>query len=353
MNIKAAIKTYSVHFKDDLRFIKRLLKYENVFFVIDKNVWILYQDSFDGIAKDSLYVLDACEENKVIDTALDICESMVKMNAKRNAHLVSIGGGITQDVTGFTANILYRGIKWTFVPTTLLASCDSCIGGKTSLNYKSYKNLLGTFFPPDEIFVCPKFFETLKKNDLESGLGEVVKFNVMGGKETLDDIESSISSLLRLDSPTVNRFVENSLQYKKTIIEEDEFDRGRRVLLNFAHTFGHAFEASSAYEIPHGSAVALGMVSANAISVSRQMLSKETDGRIRGLVARILPKYLPDMIDDGAVISAIRKDKKQVGEMITAVLLDDSQNLHVVHDVTEDEVVLACDAARYFLDSLE
>lgn len=352
MKIKAAIKTYEVRFEKDFAFLSDLASTPNAFFVIDRNVWDLYKDEFSNIPSGALYLLDAVEEKKVVATALEICELMVKLNAKRNAHLISVGGGITQDVTGFAANILYRGIAWTFVPSTLLAACDSCIGGKTSLNYKSYKNLLGTFYPPDLIYVCPPFFKTLAKKDLESGLGEVVKFNVMGGSGTLSSIEQSMPELLKLNSTVVNKFVHNSLEFKRDIIEEDEFDGARRVLLNFAHTFGHAYEVSSKYEIPHGSAVALGMISADAVSMSRGILDDALDGRVRALVKRIMPSYDPRLIEDDVVIAAIRKDKKQVGSQLTAVLLDSDQNLHVVHDMTEDEVRLACSAARQFLKGL-
>lgn len=353
MNIKSATKTYEVRFESDFSFLRELAATPNAFFVVDKKVWDLYRDELSVIPEGALYKLEAIEENKVIETALAICESMVQMNAKRNAHLISLGGGITQDVTGFAANILYRGINWTFVPTTLLAACDSCIGGKTSLNYKSYKNLLGTFFPPNVIHICPLFFKTLSKPDLESGLGEVVKFNVMGGPETLSAIEGALPELLELNADVVNRFVHNSLEFKREIIEEDEFDGGKRVLLNFAHTFGHAFEASSEYRIPHGSAVALGMVSADAVSRSRSLLGDKLDSRVKALVREIMPAYDADLIKDDAVLAAIRKDKKQVGEQLTAVLLDDDQRLHVVHDMTEAEVHVACDAARDFLEDIE
>lgn len=353
MKIKAAIRTYDVHFEETLDFLNNLIRVENAFFVIDKNIWVLYKAKLESIPEQNLYVLDATEEKKVIETALDICERIVSMNAKRNVHLISIGGGITQDLTGFAANVLYRGIAWTFVPTTLLAACDSCIGGKTSLNYKSFKNLLGTFYPPNDIYICPDFFKTLSKHDLESGLGEVVKFNVMGGEETLRAIEVALPKLLALDPKTVNAFVHNSLQYKKAIIEEDEFDGGKRVLLNFAHTFGHAFEVSSQYVVPHGSAVALGLVAANSVSIERGYLSKELDARIRVLVNQITPSFSPDYINSDIVLAAIRKDKKQTegDEKLTAVLLDDSLNLRVVHNMKEIEVRMACDVVRRFLAS--
>ncbi len=349
MMVKAAIKEYEVIFENNLLFFNDLLKAKNAFYVFDRKVWDLYKGKIGHINENNLFLLDATEDRKVIDTALDICEAMVGMNAKRNAHLISVGGGITQDVTGFAANILYRGIAWTFVPTTLLAACDSCIGGKTSLNYKSFKNLLGTFYPPDRIFICPEFFSTLTEADLKSGLGEVVKFNVMKGEPSLVALERNMQKLLELEPAIVNEFVRNSLDFKKGIIEEDEFDGGRRVLLNFAHTFGHAFEVSSDYVIPHGSAVALGMVAANSLSQDRGLLSAEKARRIERLIDRILLDYATELIDSDVVLEAIRKDKKQIGSQMTAVLLGSDHDLTVIHDMTESEVRDACAYVQEYL----
>ena len=183
MMIHSKTKDYAVIMEKDMGFLTGLIAEENTCFVIDRKVYELYKDLFMGILEERLYLLDALEENKTIDFVLSICEKMTAIPAKRNACLVSIGGGITQDITGFAANILYRGIRWIFVPTTLLAGCDSCIGGKTSLNYRKYKNLLGTFYPPDELHICPIFFDTLSERDFKSGLGEVIKFNLMKGKK--------------------------------------------------------------------------------------------------------------------------------------------------------------------------
>lgn len=174
----------------------------------DKNFVDLYGDElFNNINKNQMYIMEAVEEKKTIDTALEICEIMTNIPAKRNAKLISFGGGIVQDVTGFVANILYRGIHWRFYPTTLLAACDSCIGGKTSLNYKKFKNLLGTFYPPDEINICTPFFKTLSERDFQSGLGEVVKFNVMFGEAGIKKMEDNIDALLRREDAKLAGFV--------------------------------------------------------------------------------------------------------------------------------------------------
>lgn len=350
MDIVSKFKTYSVDFIQDLKVISNYAEDSAVYFAIDQNVLSAYQQFFTGLPIDRLFIIDAIEQKKNIGTVIAICEKMTSMASKRNTHLVSIGGGITQDITGFVANALYRGIRWTFFPTTLLAACDSCIGGKTSLNCKGFKNLLGTFYPPDEIKIYPDFFKTLSERDFHSGLGEVVKFNVMAGHDGIDRIEQNIDRLLSRDNKTVSDFCHTSLQFKKAFIEEDEFDKGRRILLNFAHTFGHAFETSSSYEIPHGSAVAMGMIVANRISVERKMLDEAFAIRIENVCRKILTlKLEPSWFAYDKIISAIRKDKKQVDEHIRAVLMNQDLSLSVHNNISEGEIK---DALEYLKNML-
>lgn len=345
MKIKSHLKEYDVVMESDINFIEDILRIDHAEYVIDRNVYQLYEKSFKSIPQERLLLIDALEENKILDTALEICERMTEIPAKRNAVLVSVGGGIIQDITGFAANILYRGIRWVFIPTTLLASCDSCIGGKTSLNYKKYKNLLGTFYPPDRIHICAQFFKTLSDRDFQSGLGEVVKFNIMAGEEGLRAIENNISALLKREDSVVNDFVEGSLLFKKTFIEMDEFDQGERIKLNFAHTFGHAIEVITEYAIPHGTAVAIGMIMANSISVKRGLLSEETSKRSEQVLLKVInidSALLDRKIED--YIRVMRKDKKQTGNSLTIVLMcdrDKKDNLVVVHDLMEEEIQAA------------
>ena len=171
-----------MEFVESLSLLGELAAEDDTFFVIDRAVYERYREQLPAGSAGRLFLMEAAEEHKTIATALAICEQMTAMPAKRNTHLMSIGGGIVQDVTGFVATSLYRGIRWTFLPTTLLAACDSCIGGKSSLNYKGFKNLLGSFYPPDQIYIYQPFFRSLSPRDYCSGLGEVVKFNVIAGK---------------------------------------------------------------------------------------------------------------------------------------------------------------------------
>lgn len=342
MIIHSKFKDYDVVMEKDFSFLDKLTCLQNVQFIIDRKVYDLYEKYFQSVPKERLILLDATEENKVIHTALNICEKMTEIPSKRNTYLVSIGGGIIQDITGFVANVLYRGIKWIFVPTTLLASCDSCIGGKTSLNYKKYKNLLGTFYPPDEIHICAHFFSTLSVRDYKSGLGEVIKFNIMAGQEGLSNIENNIDGLLSRQQEVIDKFVESSLSFKKNFIEIDEFDKGERIKLNFAHTFGHAIEVVSHYEIPHGTAVAIGMIMADSISVKRGILSEETAKQSERVLLKVIDIDLALLeVDLSQVIAAMRKDKKQTSDNLTAVLLSDNHDLVLVHDISTDEVKYA------------
>lgn len=351
MIIHSSLKEYVVNMYTDLEKAQNIEINDNVFVVIDKTLYELYGEKvFQYIHPDRTYLLNALEENKTIDTALEICELMTRIPAKRNARLISFGGGIVQDITGFVANILYRGIHWTFYPTTLLAACDSCIGGKTSLNYKEYKNLLGTFYPPDEINICTPFFDTLSERDFKSGLGEVVKFNIMYGEQGIVKMENSMDMLLARDRGKIKEFIESSLEFKRKFIEEDEFDKGVRINLNFAHTFGHAFESVSKYAIPHGTAVAMGTIVANRISYMRGWLTAERASRVEKILLKIISIDLDNkVLNMEAIIKAIHKDKKQVGKELTAVLMRDNMELQIVHDVDKNEIE---EAVKYLYNIL-
>lgn len=340
MEIKSRFKTYTVNFVENLAGIHSLAKSQETFFVFDAHVYELYKSELPKIPTDRLYLLEALESNKNMSTVLDICEHMTTMAAKRNTHLVSVGGGIVQDITGFVANCLYRGIKWTFYPSTLLAACDSCIGGKSSLNYKGFKNLLGSFYPPDEIYIYPQFFHTLSDRDYCSGLGEVVKFNVIAGEEKFVKLENDIDDILNHDYKKLSYYVHSSLNFKKKFIEEDEFDKGSRILLNFAHTFGHALESVSDYAVPHGSAVAIGMMIANNISFQRGFLDKEYTNRIVHVCKKILGNIVikSDWMNIDDWIAAIHKDKKQTSESINAVLIKKDKKLAIFKDIEKNEI---------------
>src|SRR3989338_4299531 len=251
--IKSRIRDFSVEFVDDFSFVDELLDIKNYVVITGQTVYKYYKDViFCRFPKDRLIILKLDEQRKTLSTVTEIYKKLLPLTAKKNLTLISFGGGINQDVTGFVASTLYRGINWIFIPTTLLAMADSAIGLKTSLNHESCKNVLGTFYPPTRIFINTDFLKTLKKTDFISGVGEIIKLMLMKNKplKSLDDSIKKIEKLkLNNDKKFITNIIKESIEIKKSYIEGDEFDLGKRNLLNYGHELGHALEAASNFKI--------------------------------------------------------------------------------------------------------
>jgi 3-dehydroquinate synthase len=309
--------------------------------VADRNVYELYPELFnEKFPADSVFLFDATEENKILDTACRMYEWLTLRAAKRNMTLVSVGGGITQDVTGFVASTLYRGINWLFVPTTLLAQTDSCIGSKTSLNFQRYKNLIGTFYPPTKLYINTDFYATLSPLDYYSGVGEIIKLQLMK-KNGAPSVERLAETLSRCkDDPSfLAAVVEQNLAIKISYMENDEFDRGERNLLNYGHCLGHALETASQYEIPHGIAVNIGIVFANFIALRR---GNVPEAYVMELLEKVnLPNIHMELKEayfgDEELLQAIGSDKKRVGVGFSVVVPDANKKLSKIDDVNEEE----------------
>ncbi len=346
MIIKSYLKEYEAEFCTDFGFLEHIKHIGNPFFIVDKKVYELYKETLEAVIQNApVYLLNAVEANKNIDQVFQIIDQMVGLRSKRNTNLVSIGGGIVQDVSGFAANILYRGISWTWIPTTLLAQADSCIGSKTSLNYKNYKNLLGYFYPPDKIYVNTEFIHTLEQEDYCSGLGEIVKCALMGGYESYRETAKNIEDLLLRSDEILLKEIRKALAFKKNVIEKDEFDQGYRNIMNFGHTFGHALESTSAYAIPHGQAVSFGMMIANAISQARGYISCERRNEVFSTLAAIVNNNLlkPEYLAPESYLGALKKDKKYTGDLHSCILWNGNE-VRKHNDVTDEEILRACNA---------
>lgn len=276
ITIKSNIRDYTVSFPESFQFLQELEQYRERCYAIDKNVWRLYSEGpLKDLRHSDVIVLPIEEELKSLESVQKLYDYLVQRSAKRNLTLISIGGGILQDISGFAASTLYRGINWVFIPTTLLAQADSCIGAKTSLNYKAFKNLIGTFYPPSQVLIHTPFLLTQEDVDFYSGLGEVVKLHMIGGTDSMHRIIAALPAIIGREPDALLESVQSSLLIKKGFITEDEFDTGRRNMLNFGHCFGHAIESAARYEIPHGQAVVLGMLLANIVARERGLLSDE------------------------------------------------------------------------------
>lgn len=336
LKLKSNIHNYEVSFEENFDFLEEFKEIEHKAYVIDKNVYRLYKNKFKDIKKNELFLFNAIEENKTINSVQEIYTFLAKFKAKRNLTLISFGGGITQDVTGFIASTLYRGIKWLFVPTTFLAQTDSCIGSKTSLNFDTYKNILGGFYPPNKIYIQPQFLNTLTKKDFFSGIGEVIKFALLK-EEYPKNFEQIIKTVKNLkNNKKLLQAIHSTMSVKKAYIDEDEFDTGKRNLFNYGHCFGHALENSSHYKVPHGIAVTIGMIYANIIAFKRGLLSKERYKFLNDslLLPNIYINLKKEYFEETILLESMKNDKKRVGKDLTIVIpIDDEIRASKVNDL--------------------
>ena len=266
--------------------------------LVDKNVQQLY-----NINHDKMIIIEATEQNKSIETVLNVCEQLTKFSFDKGFTLIVIGGGIIQDIGAFTSKIYKRGINWVFYPTTLLSQCDSCIGGKTALNFKSYKNQLALFSAPQQVIIDTNFLKTLSKEDIISGYGEIVKLFLIGGEHYINNI----------DNFDYNAAIYHALNIKKAVVDYDEFENNERKSLNYGHSFGHVIEPLTNYKIPHGEAVLLG------IEIINQIFDKNPT--ITNLINKYTNVDKIKHLDASKIISDLKSDKKVKNGIISFVVV--------------------------------
>lgn len=301
---------YSVSFKPFQNSFK-----ETDVVLVDENVQRLY-----GVRHEKMVVVSATEENKSMEMVLNICEQLLSFGFNKGNRLVVIGGGIIQDLGAYTAKTFKRGVDWIFYPTTLLSQCDSCIGGKTALNFKSYKNQLALFSAPSEVIIDVNFLSTLTKEDIVSGYGEIVKLFLIGGQSYLEMI----------DSKDMEQVIYHSLSIKKAVIEFDEFEKSERRSLNYGHSFGHVIEPMVNYEIPHGEAVLLGIQIVNLLFDNNQTITN--------LINKFTSLQKIKGLDIQKLVDGLKTDKKSVGKSISFVRVDVPGNTIFTDVQIDDEL---------------
>jgi 3-dehydroquinate synthase len=265
--------------------------------------------------------LVATEEQKSFEKLTPVFVWLLENGLKRDGRLLVIGGGVLQDIGCFIASVLFRGVRWEFIPTTLLAQCDSCIGSKSSINIQSYKNQIGTFYAPDRVLLVTQVLQTLPWDEVRSGLGEVLKLHLIAGEEPYRRVMKLLAHA-RTNDAVLPACIRSSLEIKKPYIENDEHDTGIRNLLNYGHTFGHAYESATHYAIPHGIAVTLGILTATFISAKMGLV---TEAYFRELQAALAIWYQPyeqklKQLPLSDILSAIKLDKKNTKAGLHCIL---------------------------------
>lgn len=346
-----------------------LREYPAVYIITDKNT-----ENFAAAVAKSLpenfrgtFTLEADELGKTMDNILKICAWLLENHADRNAMLLGIGGGITTDMTGFTASIYKRGIRFAYLPTTFLAQVDAAIGGKTGVNFENYKNILGVIRQPEFTYVCPEVLGTLTYRDFLSGAAELVKTFIID--DSGDNYEKAVTILSAIHDATdhtsaisshhaeLEELIAAAAKVKAGVVERDEFEMGERRKLNLGHTFAHAIEweahnreqsmgevNAGVHGISHGEAVAMGMIMAAEASEYYYADDKSQPVAIQGLAKKLtedfrrcgLPVECPYPIT--ALAEAMKKDKKSENGIVHFILIRAIGDVRI-EDLPVDDVV--------------
>lgn len=284
------------------------------------------------------------ERTKRMEVIEQAYEQLVAMGADRNSVVVAVGGGVVGDAAGFVAATFGRGVPFVQVPTTLLADVDSSVGGKVGINLPSGKNLVGAFHQPLGVFIDTATLATLPDREYRSGLAEIVKYGVIVDVGFLDLLERHVKELNARDEAILRAVIARSCRIKADVVERDEEERtGLRAILNYGHTFAHAFETLTGYgKLLHGEAVAIGMVCASRLAERRGLVSAaDTERQVRLLEALGLPTTLPEdvTIDPQQALGCMRRDKKAVAGRTRFVLPTRLGHVKTFNDVPDEDVL--------------
>jgi 3-dehydroquinate synthase len=309
-----------VHFGEAPARLREWLGAEQPHFLVDALVAKLHAEALAPVLQSPRTLLiEATEENKSIERIVEVMRTLVEHSLRRDHLIVAIGGGIVQDITCFAASTLLRGVRWKFVPTTLLAQADSCIGSKSSVNLGSAKNILGTFYPPREVVIDARFLATLKEVDLRSGIGEIIKVHAIESAAAFDALAKDYERLAS-DRALLAHYISRALAIKQRYIEADEFDTGIRNVFNYGHSFGHAIESASDFRVPHGIAVTMGMEIANHVAAHRGLTPAAEHARMRPILSRNYRGFAHVALPFERVRAALQKDKKNTSSQLVLIL---------------------------------
>ena len=322
-----------------------------IFVVTSPEIWMLWSErflsSFPKETQPAVLYLPSGERHKRLRTVEALAEQMALAGADRDGLLLAFGGGVVGDVTGFLAAIYMRGIRFVQIPTTLLAQVDSSIGGKTGVNLRSGKNLIGSFHHPLAVLTDVDLLATLPARELRSGLQESVKAGVIASPRLFADLERHMDKITApesLDREVLTRIVAASVRVKADVVAADEREAGLRMTLNFGHTLGHAIEAATGYkQLLHGEAVGWGMIAAVQLAVARGSLRPADAARIEQLVFRLGPLRRFRATAE-QLVGLTGRDKKKRSGSLAFVLPKKIGEVEIIRDVSEAELIQAADS---------
>ena len=309
--------------------IKKLVSNKDVFIIFDRKVPEARLKDFEKNLKKSkvksiqIIKISATENNKNFSYLSKIYDFLIKNKFSRDCLIIGIGGGITCDITGFVASTFLRGVKFILIPTTLLSQVDASIGGKTGVNHKGFKNMIGTFNQPEKVIIDTKFLNSLSKIEILCGFMEILKHGLIADREFFLWLEKKLSKILSLNPQFIEKAIRRSIEIKAEIVFQDEKEKGLRAILNFGHTFGHALETAGKNKIySHGEAVGLGMLAATKLSELVLSLDEKFSDSIYQVIKNSgMNVNLKQKVSAKKLIKLMQSDKKKKEGELQFILL--------------------------------
>ena len=334
LKINLGESSYEIIIKNNLidelsYFIEDFYHNKNIYVITDDIVCDLYLDraikSLSKLYDVKSIVIAHGEESKSLATYEDICKKLLGLNIRRNELIIALGGGVVGDITGFVAGTIYRGVDFIQIPTTLLSQIDSSIGGKSGIDFCNMKNVLGVFNQPKLVLIDPSVLNTLPKEEIVSGMGELIKHGFIHSKKLINELLAK--------APIDEDIIYESLCCKKYFVENDVHDKSIRMILNFGHTFGHVVELEKGYK--HGYAVIIGMIMAMEYGIDLDITNNEVVGTLKRILNLYGIKY--EYLDYKEYLNKIKFDKKNLAGEINFIFIEDIAK-PVVYKIKESEL---------------
>lgn len=299
--------------------------YGNYLLVVDRNVNRYYATFINNIFKTSKnkitkVIIQSTEKNKTFSAVQSIHTALINKNYGRDSVIIAIGGGIIGDVAGFAASTYMRGIKYIQVPTTLLASVDSSVGGKTGVNFGKTKNVIGSFYQPKLVLIDTNFFNTLPKQEILCGIGEIIKYAFLTDEKFFRFVNKNVDNLLSNESKSIVRVITESVAFKGNVVAADEKETGIRKILNLGHTFAHAFEVQQDHKLKHGQAVIVGITCALYLSKELNLVEENDFDKYLKLLLHFSNMVNLSKVDKSKIYRIMQRDKKNRNNKIKLVL---------------------------------
>ncbi|MBI1354171.1 MAG: 3-dehydroquinate synthase [Acidobacteria bacterium] len=352
--VRAASAAYEVIVEADClekaaEYLGPVVKNRRLFVVADERVWHAQGDRLRKGLADlpfELITAELGEQRKRLSTVEAMAERLHQAGADRSAVLAAFGGGVAGDMVGFLGAAYMRGVDVIQIPTTLLSQVDSAVGGKTGVNLAGGKNLFGAFLQPKLALIDTHALDTLPEREIRAGLYEVIKYGVIWSPELFDLLENKRDAVLAREAELIERIVAESVRIKAEVVAEDEREGGLRRILNYGHTFGHALEAETRYELLlHGEAVGWGMIAAGRLGEALGTISHEERLRIERVILAYGPIPSLEGVDAARTAPRVMGDKKTIGGKTNFILPERIGQVKVVSDVAMDAVEAAMQAA--------